>query len=123
MVQFKWSQSSTTFKESYQRLISAGIERICGNVTQGQQLNPLVAQLKSRLLNDMALIERVFVWFIFLGDPEETDRSRALDASRKNLEAKKYLVERFTEPRLLNRAQTIMIAVNRNVVCGHDREP
>lgn len=38
LLQFKWSQSYTTFKESYQRLISAGMERICGNVTN--QLDP-----------------------------------------------------------------------------------
>lgn len=95
LFQFKWSPSYTMFKESYQRLISTGMERLFGNLTQDQQLNPLVSQLKSRLLNDMALIERVFIRFVFLGDPEEADRSSALDALRENLEAKKYLVDQF----------------------------
>ena len=97
LLQFKWSKSYTTFKASYQRLIEDGMDRIFGNPTQDQQLNPLIAQLKSRLLNDMALIDRVFVRFVFLGDPEEAERSTTLDALRENLEAKKYLIDQFFE--------------------------
>ena len=34
LLQFKWSQSYATFKDSYQRLISVGMERIFGNLTK-----------------------------------------------------------------------------------------
>ncbi len=71
LFQFKWTTSYSTFKESYQRLIDFGMDRIFGDMPQDQQLNPLVARLKSQLLEDSRLIDRVFIRFVFLGDPNE----------------------------------------------------
>ena len=95
LLQFKWTQSYSTFKESYERLISVGMERIFGNLTQDQKLNSLAVQLKSRLLNDMALIDRVFVRFVFTGNAEDAERSTALQTLREDLESKKYLIDQF----------------------------
>lgn len=95
LFQFKWATSYTHFKASFQRLIDDGIERVFGNPTQDQKMNSLLIQLKSRLLNDQALIDRVFIHFVFNGDPEDAERSTVLDALRENLEGKKYLIDQF----------------------------
>ena len=95
LFQFKWSPSHTLFKQSLQRLIDAGMERIFGDVGQDQKQNQLLLQLKGRLLEDQALINRVFIHFVFTGSPEEAERSQALDKLREDLEDKKYLLDKF----------------------------
>ncbi len=97
LLQFKWSPSYTTFKQSYERLIANGMEMIFGNPKQDAKSNALLSQLKSRLLNDMALIDRVFIHFVFTGSPEDAERSTALEALREDLESKKYLIDQFFE--------------------------
>lgn len=95
LFQFKWSASHILFKDSFLRLISAGMERIFGNSTQDQEQNQLLLQLKSQLLEDQALIDRVFIHFVFNGSPEEAERNQALDNLREDLEGKKYLLDKF----------------------------
>jgi hypothetical protein len=95
LFQFKWSTNPGLFKESFQRLISAGMDRIFGCSSQVREQNQLLLQLKSRLLEDLAIIDRVFIHFIFTGSPEEAERSQALDKLREDLEAKKYLLDKF----------------------------
>ena len=75
LLQFKWSPSPSTFKGSYERLISTGMEQLFGNPTQDRLTNALLSQFKSRLLNDMALIDRVLIHFVFNGDIEEAEQS------------------------------------------------
>ena len=95
LLQFKWSPSPSTFKGSYERLISTGMEQLFGNPTQDRLTNALLSQFKSRLLNDMALIDRVLIHFVFNGDIEEAERSSTLETLREDLEAKKYLIDQF----------------------------
>lgn len=95
LFQFKWSTSHALFKESFQRLINAGMERVFGNSSQVQEQNQLLLQLKTRLMEDQALVDRVFIHFVFTGSPEEAERSQALDKLREDLEGKKYLLDKF----------------------------
>ncbi len=93
LFQFKWSDSHAQFKQSFSRLIDAGMERIFGAGTQDQHLNQLLQQLKSCLIENEAIIDRVCIHFVFAGDPAEAERSQVLDKLREDLENKKYLID------------------------------
>jgi len=99
LFQFKWSESHAQFKESFNRLIEAGMERIFGARNQDQRQNQLLLQLKSGLIENEAVVDRVCIHFVFTGDPAEADRSQVLDKLREDLENKKYLIDqRFSRP-------------------------
>ncbi len=99
LFQFKWSESHAQFKQSFQRLTDAGMERIFGGRTQDQHQNQLLLQLKSCLVENEAVIDRVCLHFVFSGDPAEAERSQVLDKLREDLENKKYLIDqRFGRP-------------------------
>ncbi len=99
LFQFKCSESHGQFKQSFQRIIDAGMERMFGAQDQDQHQNQLLLQLKSCLIENEALIDRVCVHFVFLGDPAEAERSQVLDKLREDLENKKYLIDqRFERP-------------------------
>lgn len=99
LFQFKWSESHAQFKQSFNRLIEAGMERIFGARNQDQHQNQLLLQLKSGLIENEAVIDRVCIHFVFTGDPAEADRSQVLDKLREDLENKKYLIDqRFSRP-------------------------
>jgi hypothetical protein len=97
LLQFKYSDSHTQFKGSFQRLIDAGIERIFDAKSQDAQQNQLLLQLHSCLLENQSIIERVYIHFIFLGDPAEAERSQVLDKLREDLENHKYIIDKYFE--------------------------
>jgi len=99
LFQFKYSESHAQFKQSFVRLIEAGMERLFGATSQDQHANQLLQQIKSSLIENESIIERVLIHFVFMGDPEEADRSQVLDKLREDLENKKYLLDqRFGRP-------------------------
>jgi len=93
LFQFKWSPSYDQFKPSFKRLTDFGMERIFGAQKQDQHQNQLLMQIKSCLLENEAVIDRVYVHFVFTGDPAEAERSQVLDKLREDLENKKYLID------------------------------
>lgn len=95
LFQFKWSTDHGQFKGSFKRLIEEGMSRVFGADSQVQNQNQLLLRLKSRLLHDQNLIDKVFIQFIFNGDPAEAERSSVLDKLREDLEGKKYLIDQF----------------------------
>lgn len=95
LFQFKWSDSHQQFKGSMDRLIAAGMERIFGNPHQDQQLNDVLMQLKADLRENKNVVDQVFLQFVFTGDAEAADQSKALGAKREELETKKYLIDQF----------------------------
>lgn len=99
LLQFKNSESHAGFKDSFHRLIDAGMQRIFGAQGQDQRANDLLGHLKGCILENEAVIDRVYILFVFNGDPAEADRSQVLDKLREDLENKRYLVdERFGRP-------------------------
>ena len=104
LFQFKYTESHTQFKGSFQRLIDAGMERIFGAQGQDAHLNDLLLQIRSCLLENQAIIDKVYLHFVFLGDPTEAERSQVLDKLREDLENKKYLIDHY-----FNRAVTMVI--------------
>ncbi|MDG6996549.1 MAG: AIPR family protein [Nitrososphaerota archaeon] len=99
LYQFKWSKNHDLFKSSFERLISDGMERIFGDPLQDEKQNQLLLQLKDALRENKAIIDRVFVHFIFNGDPEDAERSAVLDNLREELENKKYLIDQYFDNR------------------------
>src|SRR6266511_2176833 len=99
LFQFKWSNSHAQFKESLNRLIESGMERIFGAKDQDQHQNQLLLKIKSCINENEAVIDRVCVHFIFTGDPAEAERNQVLDKLREDVENKKYLIDqRFGRP-------------------------
>jgi hypothetical protein len=102
LFQFKYSDSHSQFKQSFNRLIGSGLEHIFSAHKQDQQQNQLLLQIKSCLLDNEAIIDRVFIHFVFTGDPAEAERSQVLDKLREDLENKKFLIDqRFGRPATL----------------------
>lgn len=95
LYQFKWSESHNLFKESFKRLISSGMERVFGNPRQDQIQNQLLLQLKSALVENQSVIDRVLIHFVFNGDPDAAEQSAVLDSLREDLESKKFLIDQY----------------------------
>lgn len=99
LFQFKYSDAHAQFKDSFRRLTDAGIEYVFGARRQDQSHNQLLQQIKSCLVENEAIIDRVCIHFVFTGDPAEAERSQVLDKLREDLENKKYLIDqRFGRP-------------------------
>ncbi len=95
LYQFRSSASYNQFKATLQRLIDGGIERVFSGGRLDSSADPLLRQLRSRLMENQSVIDRVCIHFVFAGDPAEAERSQALDKLREDLENKKYLIDQF----------------------------
>ena len=95
LFQFQWSAQHQAFKEPLRRLAREGMERIFGPTPETPEL--LLAELRDKLHEDQAIIDKVLIHFVYNGDPSDADQSAALEALREDLEGKKYLVDRFFE--------------------------
>jgi hypothetical protein len=95
LFQFKYTEAYIQFKGSFKRLIEAGVERAFAAQSQDSSKNQLLLQLGSCLLENQAIIERVYFHFVFMGDPEEAEHSQVLDKLREDLENKKYLMDGY----------------------------
>lgn len=93
--QFKYTKSHAPFKESLQRLIDKGIEVAFVTPNSDSSKNQVINQLWSCMIDNRAIIDQVFIRFIFLGDPSVAENSPVLDKLREDLENKKYLVDKF----------------------------
>jgi hypothetical protein len=99
LFQFKWSENHNLFKDSLERLASAGIERIFGNPLQDPNQNEYLRLLKADLCECQDLIERVYVQFVFKGDLDSAENSFGLRDRRENLDNKKWIIEQFFKGR------------------------
>jgi len=94
LFQFKYSSDYRQFKGPLQHLIDEGIEYLFGK-TQTPYANQMLRQLKSRLLEDKALIDRVYICLVFTGDVEDARLSQVLDRLTEDLLNKRYQIEQF----------------------------
>lgn len=95
LFQFKYTEAHSQFKASFQRLTDAGMERVFAAHSQDADQNDLLMQLRSCLLENQAVIDKVYVRFAFLGDEAEAERSQVLDKLREDLENKKHFVDSY----------------------------
>ena len=93
LFQFRWSVQYQEFKEPLRRLAREGMERIFGPPPDSP--GRLLSELRDRLHEDQAVIDKVLIHFIYNGDPTSADQSAALDALREDLEAKKHLIDSY----------------------------
>jgi hypothetical protein len=93
LYQFKWSDNHELFKETYKRLIKDGIERIFGNPIIDSSINKLIPKLKRDLEEYKDLINKVYICFVFNGEPEKAEGSRVLESFREELESKKHFID------------------------------
>ena len=70
LFQFKYSESHQQFKGTFQRLIDAGMQYVFDASGQDRQQNQLIQQIKSCVTENTAIIDRVLIHFVFLGDPQ-----------------------------------------------------
>jgi hypothetical protein len=102
LYQFKWSENHNLFKESLDRIADDGIPRIFGDPLQDPGQNELVAQLKADLEEHQALIDRVYLHFVFKGDVEAAENSEGLQARREKLAGKKWLIRDYFNGRSID---------------------
>jgi hypothetical protein len=76
-------------------MLDAGLERIFVGSTQDQKQNQAVLQIKSCLLENKAIVQGVFIRFVFRGDPSDAENSTALGKLQEDLEDKKYLLDEY----------------------------
>ena len=90
---FKWSENHELFKDSYKNLIDNGIEVIFGN--KEHESNILISRIKRELKENVNSIKKVYISFIFNGEPEKAESSRVLESMREELEGKKYYIDQY----------------------------
>jgi hypothetical protein len=95
LYQFKWSDNYELFKETYKRLIKDGIERIFGDPNTDSSINKLIPKLKLDLEEYKDMINKVYICFVFNGEPEKAEGSRVLESLREELESKKHFIDSY----------------------------
>ncbi len=95
LYQFKWSETHNLFKESMDRLAKHGMERVFGNPFADAGENELLNNLRADLYESKALVERVFVEFVFKGDLDAAENSEGIRSRRESIENKIHLVHSY----------------------------
>lgn len=95
LYQFKWSDNAGLFKESFERMIYAGMDRVFCDSHPDPKQNQALTQLKSALFENKAVVNCVFIHFVFRGNPEEAERSGTLQRLQEDLGAKKFLIQEY----------------------------
>jgi len=90
-----WTDKRNFFQLPLQQMVDSGMELIFGDGPPGIVPDQFLVQVKSAMLACQAAVERVFVHFVFRGDPAEAERSAVLAKLREDLENKKYLADKF----------------------------
>jgi hypothetical protein len=95
--QFKWSERYEAFKDSYKRLIEAGVDRIFGNPYTDSRANELIQKLKRQIDECKDVIKRVYIRFVFNGDAKKADEDIRLTCFKEELENKKTILDKYFE--------------------------
>lgn len=82
------------FKAAMQGL-AAGVEDIFGTPGSGIARSRIHRQLQGTLMENKSAVERVYFRFVFMGEPEDAEKSPVIAKYREELEAKKYLVDQY----------------------------
>ena len=81
-------RGSREFQRVLSSNVDAGLNRIFVGSTQDQKQNQALMQIKSCLLENKAIIDGVFIRFVFRGDPSEAENSTALSKLQEDLKAR-----------------------------------
>lgn len=92
---YTWSNSAAVFKDSIRKLAHEGMDKLLGNVAPESAEKKFINQLRSECLENQSIVQRVFIYFVFNGDPDAAERSEALGSLREDLENKKHVLDTF----------------------------
>lgn len=97
LYQFKWSENHNLFRESLERLASAGIQRLFAPNTLPTDAaqNPVLVRLRQELEESRDMINKVYVHFVFKGDAEKADKGDGLASRKETLEGKEHHIKEF----------------------------
>lgn len=95
LFQFKWSEDHLLFKQSFEKLILIGIDRIFGHSLWRETQNQLLLKLITCISENQSVIDRILIQFVYNGDPIRAEKSKVLDLLRENLEARKYIIDGY----------------------------
>jgi len=95
LFQFKWSENQGLFKDSFERLTKDGMELIFGAGRQEPTKNEFLHRLRDDLFEHQALIDRVYIQFVFKGDVNAAENSEGLKYRKENLENKRHMIETY----------------------------
>ena len=93
--QFQWSTIAASFKQSMRALVEGGLEALFSDKRDGLREDSFAHALRGKLEGMKNAVDKVFVYFMFNGDPEDADRSQVLERLREDLEGKKFYLDRF----------------------------
>ena len=124
LLQCKWSKDHFQFKETLERLINQGLERVFGNPKTDQNENQLLNRLRNVVYQNRNAIDQVWVRLIFNGDESIAANSRLLMDYLEDLESKKYVLQEFFQHKVDLRAVFVSNALMRTsspqaVVAAH----
>ncbi len=91
----KWAQNHHVFETALRKLIDSGLEQIFGDSGGDNKASQFLIHLKNDILENQAIIGRVFIHFVYNGNTAEAEKSMVLDSLREELEAKKFKVDQF----------------------------
>lgn len=97
LYQFKWTEAHGQFKSSMERLAKDGLSRVFGAQDQDPGQNEVIGYLKKDLKELKAVIDRVYVHFVFKGDVDAAEKSEGLAHRREDIENKTHIIRSFFE--------------------------
>lgn len=95
LFQFRCSRDHLLFRQSFERMLLVGINRVFGHSLREENQNPLISRLLTCISENQGAIDRVIIQLVFNGNPIRAEQSTVLNHLRESLEARKYIVDGF----------------------------
>ena len=95
LFQFKWTEDHAQFKGSMERLAKDGLQLVFGGTSQDPKKSDVLSYLRKDLAEHKDVIDRVYLHFVFKGDPDAVEKSEGLGHRREDLENKAHLIRQY----------------------------
>ena len=92
---FRWSSDHMSLRDPLDRLGRDGMHKIFFNPMRSQDDNPMIISLKTALHQNWKGIDKVYIDFLFNGDPVEAEQSKVLSFLREGVEDKRSFVDSY----------------------------
>jgi hypothetical protein len=118
---FRWSSDHMSLKDPLDRLGKEGMHKIFFNPMRSQDDSPMIIALKTALHQNWKTIDKVYINFLFNGDPVEAEQSKVLSFLRESVEDKRSFVDsylsRVNEPEKIH--ELVFQYVSNEKALGH----
>ena len=92
---FRWSSDHMSLRDPLDRLGRDGMHKIFFNPMRSHDDSPMIISLKTALHQNWKAIDKVFINFVFNGDPVEAEQSKVLSFLREGVEDKRSFVDSY----------------------------